>query len=182
MPTIRLALVATLVCLFSRPVAAQEEERMPIPLSQFGSVTQRVGYTDIEVRYRRPVARGRELFGGIVDWGRTWTPGADSATTLAFSTDVRVNDRALPAGKYSLWLVPAADGPWTAILSHAAEVYHAPYPGEEHDALRVAVVPERGSHMEVLGVYFPEVGQTTAVLRVHWGGTIVPLRIDTGGG
>ena len=78
-------------------LAAQDDARPPIPLSQFSSVTQRVGYTDIEVRYRRPVARGRELFGGIIDWGRIWTPGADSATTLAFSTDVRVNGRALAA-------------------------------------------------------------------------------------
>ena len=179
-PHVTLALAMT--CLLPLPVAAQEDARPPIPLSQLGTVTQRVGYTDVEVRYRRPVARGRDLFGGIIDWGRIWTPGADSATTIAFSTAVRVNDRPLAAGTYSLWLVPAADGPWTAILSRAAEVYHAPYPGDEHDALRLEVVPERGSHMEVLAVYFPEVVRTTAILRVHWGETIVPLRIDTDGG
>jgi len=34
------------------------------PRSQHGSVTQRVGITDISISYNRPVARGRDLFGG----------------------------------------------------------------------------------------------------------------------
>ena len=51
-----------------------------VPRSQHGTVTQRVGTTDITISYNRPVARGRTLFGddGVVHWGRLWHPGADS--------------------------------------------------------------------------------------------------------
>src|SRR5206468_10796190 len=50
--------------------------------SQRGTVTQSVNGTEISIRYYRPVLRGRTAFPGVVNWGRTWTPGADSATRL----------------------------------------------------------------------------------------------------
>ena len=65
------------------------------------------------------------------------------------------------------------------IFSHAVDVFHIPYPGEAQDALRVTVAPEQGGPMEVLAFYFPVVGPDSAVLRLHWGTTIVPIRIHT---
>lgn len=150
-----------------------------IPFSQRGSVYQRVGYTDITITYSRPVARGRTLFGGVVAWGRTWNPGADSATTIHLSRDVLVEGRPLPAGRYTLWVVPRADTAWMVIVSRAVGVFHTPYPGEDTDALRLAVAPERGTHMEVLAFYFPVVARDSAVLRLHWGETVLPLTIRT---
>jgi len=149
-----------------------------IPRSQHGSVSQRVGLTDITISYNRPVARGRTLFGELVPWRRVWHPGADSATTVTFSRDVRVEGRDLPAGSYTLWAIPDS-AQWTVIFSRAVHVYHTPYPGEARDVLRVPVTPEQGSHMEVLAYYFPVVGPDSAVLRLHWGSTIVPLHIRT---
>ncbi len=149
-----------------------------IPWSQHGTVSQRVGLTDITIAYNRPVARGRALFGSLVPWGRVWHPGADSATTISFSRAVRIEGHDLPAGRYTLWTIPTPDR-WTVIFSHAVGVFHIPYPGESQDALRVTVAPEQGGSMEVLAFYFPVVGPDSAVLRLHWGTTIVPVRIHT---
>jgi hypothetical protein len=143
--------------------------------SQAAAVSQRVANTEITVTYSRPVARGRELFGALVPYDAVWNPGADQATAIAFTRDVQVNGRAVPAGKYSLWTIPRRDR-WTIIFSTAADVYHTPYPGEAQDALRLDVQPE-GAHMEVLAFYFPVVEGKDAVLRLHWGTTIVPLSI-----
>lgn len=150
-----------------------------IPFSQHGTVTQRVGLTDIAVDYNRPVARGRMLFGdaGLIKWDRVWHPGADSATRVTFSRDVLLEGRPLARGEYSVWTVPQRTGPWTLILSRQARVFHQPYPGEEHDALRVAVTPDVSSHMETLAFYFPVVGRDSTVLRLHWGTTVLPIRI-----
>jgi hypothetical protein len=159
-------------------VSSHATAQQRIPPSQMGTVTQRVGYTDIAISYRRPVARGRELFGDVVRWGRIWTPGADSATAIEFSRDVDVEGQALAAGSYTLWMVPQpAPEPWTVIFSKSVHVFHIPYPGEQQDALRVAVTPEAGDHMEVLAFYFPVVGSDSAVIRMHWGTTVVPLRV-----
>ena len=56
--------------------------------SQPALVEQRMGRTEITVRYNRPVARGRTLFGGIVKYGEVWDRGADEATTIQVSGDV----------------------------------------------------------------------------------------------
>src|SRR2546425_7231971 len=50
-------------------------------------------------------------------------------------------------------------GPWTFILSTAADVFHTPYPGAK-DALRIPVTPQRGPHMETLAFYFPVVDRS----------------------
>jgi hypothetical protein len=157
---------------FAPPAGAQA-----FPFSQRGSVGQTLAFTDITITYSRPVARGRVLFGGLVPWNRVWHPGADSATLITFSHDVLVEDRTVKAGEYSLWLIPRERAPWTVILSRAAHVFHAPYPGDSLDALRLEVAPEPGAHMETLSLGFPVVGRDDAVLRVHWGDVMVPVRI-----
>lgn len=157
--------------------AVPDLQAQMIKWSQFGSVTQMLGETEIEIRYHRPVARGRQVFGGVVEWGRVWTPGADSATTIEFSTDVTVGGRAVRAGKYSIWMIPRQAGDWTVILSGAAEVYHTPYP-EGRDALRLDVSHETGAHMETLAFYFPVVDGPRADLVMHWGETLIRVAIE----
>lgn len=147
------------------------------PFSQRGTVTQNVAFTEISVSYGRPVARGRELFGALVPWDAVWHPGADSATRIRFSHEMLVEGKPLRAGEYSLWLIPRERAPWTVILSRAVNVFHLPYPGSNLDALRVDVTPERASHVESFAIYFPMVVRDSAVLRLHWGTTAVPIRI-----
>jgi hypothetical protein len=174
MPLLVRALVggAILLIALSRPAAAQG-----YPFSQRALVTQNIAFTEISIAYGRPVARGRILFPDLVKWDREWNPGADSATRITISQPVEIEGRVVPAGEYSVWMVPRASGPWTVILSRAAHIMHTPYPGADADVLRVEVMPEQGAHMETLAYYFPVVLRDEAVLRLHWGTTVVPLRI-----
>jgi hypothetical protein len=144
--------------------------------SQAAAVSQRVANTEITVTYSRPVARGRALFGALVPYDQVWNPGADQATTVAFTRDVQVNDQPLQAGKYSLWTIPRPET-WTVIFNRAADVYHTPYPGEDQDALRLDIRAEEGPHMEALTFYFPTVEGKEAVLRLHWGELMVPMAV-----
>lgn len=151
---------------------------LQVPRSQHGSVTQRVSNTDIVISYNRPVARGRELFGSLVRYGRMWHPGADSATTISFSKAVVIDGHALAAGRYSLWTIPEAPPkPWTVIFNRGVGGWHTNYPGESQDALRLTVTTETGQHMETLTYYFPMVDADSATLRLQWGTTIVPMMI-----
>ena len=112
-----------------------------------------------------------------VKYGAIWHPGADSATRVSFSRDVLLEGKDVKAGEYSVWLLPKATGAWTFILSRAAHVFHQPYPGEASDALRLEVTPERGAHMETMAFYFPVVLRDEAVMRIHWGETVIPVRL-----
>jgi hypothetical protein len=152
-----------------------QTQKGPKP-SQHGSVSQRVNETTITVEYNRPVARGRELFGKLVPFGRIWCPGADDATTVEVSTGVKVDGQDLPAGKYSLWTEPQPDE-WTVMINKRHAVWHTRYP-EGQDALRLQVKPRIGSHMETLAFYFPAVDGKKAELVLHWGTVVVPLTIE----
>jgi len=153
-----------------------------VPRSQHGSVTQRVGTTDITISYNRPVARGRTLFGddGVVHWGRLWHPGADSVTTISFNKEIAVEGHALSAGRYSLWTITAKPPEqWTVIFNRGVGGWHTNYPGESQDALRIKVATETGPHIETLTWYFPMVDGDSAILMLHWGTIVLPLRIQT---
>ena len=156
--------------------AEQSTQSAKVRPSQRGSVSQRIADTTISIDYSRPVARGRELFGKLVPWGRIWCPGADDATTIEVSGPLKIEGEDLPAGKYSLWAQPEAEQ-WTLIFNRNHAVWHTRYP-EGQDALRVEATPRTGSHMETLAFYFPVVEGKKAELVLHWGTVIVPLAIE----
>jgi hypothetical protein len=156
--------------------AASQDAPPKIRPSQHGSVSQRIADTTITVEYNRPVARGRELFGALVPWGKIWCPCADDATTIELSGPVKVAGDDLPAGKYSIWTEPNAER-WTVIFNKDHAVWHTRYP-VGRDALRVGIAPRTGAHMETLAFYFPVVEGKHAELVLHWGTVVVPLAID----
>ncbi len=141
-------------------------------------VSQTVAGTTIAVEYYRPVARGRgNLFGGVVQWGENWTPGANWATTVEVDHDVRVEGQPLPKGKYGLWIVVRPDT-WTVSFHRRARRFHTDRPDSTDEALRLTVRPDSGPHTEVLTFDFPEMAATHTILRLRWGTVVVPLRIS----
>ena len=143
--------------------------------SQLAVVSQSVLSTRIDVIYRRPVARGRALFGALVPWGAAWTPSADSAARITISEPVEVNGSKLAAGSYSVWAIPDSSS-WTVIFNSVAEVFHRNYP-EGKDVLRVRATPGKGDHVETLMFAFPMVDADSARLEMRWGTTVVPMLI-----
>ena len=169
-------LIAAALLLAPTVACGQSSETPPVRRSQRGSVVQRVGATRITIEYGRPVARGRELFGGIVHWGVVWCPGADTATSITTTTPISINGATLPEGTYSVWAEPNPER-WTIIFSKATPTWHVPYPSGQ-DVLRVPATPRKGEHMETLAFYFPVVDGRKAQLALHWGTTVVPMEIE----
>ncbi len=172
----RLCLAGSVLCLIAATAVLAAQEAPKIKPSQHGSVSQRVADTTIALEYNRPVARGRDLFGALVPYGKIWCPCADDATTIELSTGVKIDGQDLAAGKYSVWTIPN-DGKWTVIFNRRAATWHTRYP-DGQDALRLEVATRQGSHMETLAFYFPAVDGKKAELVFHWGTTIVPLSIE----
>jgi hypothetical protein len=157
-------------------VTASCAKAQPGKKSQLATLTQIVGPAKIEIVYRRPVARGRELFGKLVPYGRIWTPSADSAALLSTSVDLDVNGSTLRAGRYAVWMIPDS-AKWTVVLSSARPVFHLKLPQKGDEVLRVSTTSHEAEHMETLGFYFPMVDADSATLNMHWGKTVVPVRI-----
>jgi hypothetical protein len=60
----------------------------------------------IWVDYGRPSARGRAVFGVLVPWGQVWRAGANAATQFRTNVDLNLGGTLVPAGTYTLWIIP----------------------------------------------------------------------------
>jgi len=154
------------------PVAAQ------IRASERATVSQTIDGTVIEVDYARPRLRGRTVFGGVVHWGEMWTPGANWATTIRVSRDVRIEGRPLPAGKYSVWFIPAQERNWTIYLHWEPRLYHLQRPAPADMFMAIPLAPTAGPSTELLTFSFPESRRDGATLVFEWGTTRLSFRID----
>ncbi len=80
-------------------------------------VAERIGLTDVTIHYDRPGVKGRDgkIWGGLVPFGLNnlgfgtskaapWRAGANENTTIEFSTDVSIEGKPLPAGKYGFFI------------------------------------------------------------------------------
>lgn len=108
----------------------------------------------ISVFYCMPSKKGRVIFGGLVPYGKVWRTGANEATTFTTSTDLKIFDKTLPAGKYTLWTIP---GPheWTVIWNGKMYDWGINYEG----------IPSREPEADVLQVKVPVQNLDTVVER-----------------
>ncbi len=165
------ALIGAALAGLSATACAQETNRK----SQLGVVTQWIAGTKVEITYRRPVARGRSLFGALVPYGRVWTPSADTAARISVSAPIQINGASLPAGTYSIWATPDSLD-WTIAFNSNATLFHLNVP-PSGDVLRVHAKPGTGEHVETLMFAFPMTDADSARLELRWGTTVVPFAI-----
>ena len=91
------------LCFLTVGATAQIETPAPSPA---GSLTQRVGLTDITVDYSRPSMRERAIFGNLVPYNTIWRTGANSNTVINFSTNVTIGGTEVKAGAYAIFTKP----------------------------------------------------------------------------
>ncbi|SIQ39819.1 DUF2911 domain-containing protein [Maribacter ulvicola] len=70
----------------------------------------------LAVAYSSPSKKGRSIFGDLVPFNKIWRTGANEPTTFTTSLPIKIIDKTLPAGKYSLWTIPNKDS-WKVIFN-----------------------------------------------------------------
>src|SRR5271170_403492 len=90
----------------------------------------------IHVDYSSPRMRGRKIYGDLVPYGEPWRAGANDATTFVIDTSVTAGGTPVPAGNYTLFVLPTAKD-WKLIISKETGEWGIPYPGQSHDFARV---------------------------------------------
>lgn len=155
---------ASIALLASLPALAQIQQLQESPAA---SVSQNLGLTRIEIHYHRPAVKGRAIWGELVPYGQPWRAGANDATTLAVSTDVKIAGQPVPKGTYALFVLPRKDR-WTVILNKVAKQWGAYFHKPEADLLRFEVDPQAGPHQERLAYAIDVRELDTAVVSLAW--------------
>lgn len=138
-----LFLVIILLCL-PKLMAQDFNIHNPITLpdkSQESKLVQRIGYTDISIIYHSPGARGREVWGGLVPYGKVWRAGANENTIFSITHPVKIEGKELAAGSYGLHLLPEKEH-WTFIFSKNHTSWGSYFYEKGEDALRITVPVE----------------------------------------
>ena len=161
-------------------VHAADEKKIEFPsASQHSVVKQRVGLTDVEVDYSRPNKNDREIFGGLVPYGKLWRTGANAVTKIKFSKPVTLGDKQIPAGEYALFTIPT-ENEWTIIVSKDAKVQSAADYKQENDAARLTAKPEPFPvAIETFTIALADVKGASATLNFLWDRTRVPVKLTT---
>ena len=161
-------------------MCAADEKKIEFPsASQHSVVKQRVGLTDVEVDYSRPNKNGREIFGGLVPFGKLWRTGANAVTKIKFSHPVTLGGKEIPAGEYALFTIPTANE-WTIIVSKDAKVQSAADYKQENDVARITATPESlPMPIETFTIALNDVKGASATLDFLWDKTRVPVKLTT---
>jgi hypothetical protein len=153
---------------------AQDKAARPSPAAN-ASCSLGDGAT-IKVDYSSPRAKGRKIFGGLVPYGEVWRLGANEATTFVTSADVTVGGTKLPAGSYTLFAVPNADG-WKLVISKKTGEWGTKYAGPESDLARVDMKTSTlPSSLENFTITFDKTGPG-CTMRAEWEKTRASVEI-----
>lgn len=171
-------------------IGLQAHAQLDLPRgSQMAKVSQRIGITDISIKYSRPSVNGREIWGALVPYGMNnlgfgtakespWRAGANENTIIKFSDDVTVEGKMLPAGKYGLHMVIHPDNRATVIFSKNYEAWGSYFYDPADDAIRVDVSMQDIPHTEQLTFLFNSVTANSAVAALQWEKKQIPFKIE----
>jgi len=157
--------------------------------SQMAKVSQRVGITDISIKYSRPSVNEREIWGKLVPYGMNnlgfgtakespWRAGANENTVIKFTDNVKIEGKDLAAGKYGLHMIIHEGDKATVIFSKNHNAWGSYFYDPEEDALKVDVNMEEVSLTEQLTFTFEDVTANTASAALSWGTKKIPIKIE----
>ena len=97
----------------------------------------------VTINYHSPKVKGRTIWGGLEPYDKVWRTGANNATTLEVSGNMKIGKNKVPKGKYALFTIPKKGDTWTVILNKEAEQWGAYNYKESEDLFRFEVKVDR---------------------------------------
>jgi Protein of unknown function (DUF2911) len=121
----------------------------------------------ITINYSSPRIRGRKIMGSLVPYGEVWRVGANDATTIITTTNLKIGTLDVPAGTYSLFALPNKDK-WLFIVNKKTGEWGIPYP-EGNDLGRTPMTGKTlSAPQENMSISFENTKGATTELHVKW--------------
>ncbi len=142
-------------------------------------VSQKVGLVNINLDYSRPSKKGRTIFGNIVPFDQIWRTGANQATSISFSDDVKINNQLVEAGEYHVYSVPRENSldlviykktdAWGSLKSFDESLIKARVTSDFYD------LP---FSIETFTISFGDISNAGASLNISWDNKVAIYVID----
>jgi hypothetical protein len=158
-------LIATVF--FSTVSIAQDKKPASPPATATGSING----ANITINYSSPFVKGRTIWGELVPYGKVWRAGANAPTTFETTKALKVEGKELPAGKYSVYVIPE-NGSATVIFGKDPKMSAYDY-NEAQDALRVKVKTKKSDKMNESLVYNVNKNNVT----LSWDNLEIPVSV-----
>ena len=147
------------------PLAAQQKR-----VSPHDTVSEVIDGCRVTVTYGRPYTKDpktgepRKIWGAVVPYGKVWRLGADEATTLITQKPLVFGDTTVPAGAYTLYMLPQEDGSAKLIVNKEIGQWGMHY-DEKQDLARVDLkkVPAE-KPLDQLAIAVSKTGE----LKISW--------------
>ena len=150
-------------------------------ISPATEITQMVGLTEIKIKYSRPSARDREIFGELVPFNKIWRTGADNSTKINFSTDISIGDELIKAGEYSIFSIPDKNK-WQIIFYSETDLWGVPRDWSDDKISYSFFVDvkkiKKDSFIETFLISFENISNNDVDIKIGWENTSVVLNID----
>ncbi len=157
---------------------ATAQVKMPAP-SPVQTLKQDFGMGNIELVYSRPSAKGRQVFGDLVPYGKLWRTGANAPTKIVFSDPVEFGGKKVDSGTYVLYAIPGEES-WEIILNKGLKNWGIDGYKESEDVVRVKVTPVKSkTSIETFTIEFANLKADNCDLEIKWEKTSASVHITT---
>lgn len=154
---------------------------------------RKIGVTDIAIHYSSPGVKGRngKIYGTNVVWfgyevlgfgsnvASPWRAGADECTTMSFSTDVLINGKKLPAGKYAFFIEVHEDSS-ILIFNKNTKEWGSYFYNKDLDVLHVPTVQQKNlpTMQERLVYNFSNQTDRSVDINLVWERWSFPIKVE----
>ena len=120
----------------------------------------------MRIIYGRPQLNGRKIFGGLQEYGEVWRLGANEATEIEFFKDVKINNKKIKKGRYTLYAIPFPEK-WTLIVNRETDVWGSFRYDSLKDVVRVDLPVKKSDMCEDMSIVF-EKTSSGADMNMYW--------------
>lgn len=137
-----------------------------------------LGATHVHITYHSPGIKNRVIWGGLVPYDQVWVTGAHNATTIQFSSPIRIGDQRVEPGTYAIFTIPGREQ-WIVLLNknyrqHLTDEYKA-----AEDVVRMSVRPAAHAMTERLTYTLDSGGTNAGLITMAWEKLAISIPFQT---
>jgi len=164
--------ITTIAMMGALPVMAQRQR-----VSPHETISAVIDGNRVTITYGRPfttkpgTTEARKIWGGLVPYDKPWRMGADEATALITQKPIEIGGKTIPAGAYTLYMLPSETGASQLVFSTGLGGWGIPV-DTKHDLAQVDLT--KSALDKPMDQFTMAIGKNTVgggVLKLSWEST-----------